>query len=389
MRHRCPVAYSDYLGWSLFRHEDVALALDDYHAFSSAVSSHLSVPSGMDPPRHTVYRRSVERYFEPERVEAFEPLCRNISADLVSGLERGAEIDLVTRLARLFAVRVQCAFLGGPDNLHEPLLQWVRKNHEATLTRNVRAIAAIEAEFGGYIREVLEARLQAGADAPADITTDLLRERIHNRPLNYQELVGVQRNWAVGESETVTACVDILVHYLARYLPIPWQIRDLLPAAIDEIVRLHALLIRPPEVGGRQIGALMWASANHDETVVRNPEESRLHRDSKQNSLRARHPCLSPRATGGAGTARRDGGITLEITREGAGARSPPYIRGLSGRQLFGPAAALEIVFSDGGLCPKGPALHFRPAQRRRLGGPDLTDYHAERSAPRKVRLSA
>jgi cytochrome P450 len=249
----------------------------------------------MDPPRHTVYRRSVlERYFEPERVEAFEPLCRDISADLVSGLERAAEINLVTRLARLFAVRVQCAFLGWPDNLHEPLLQWVRKNHEATLTRNVRAIAAIAAEFGGYIREVLEARLQAGADAPADITTDRLRERIHTRPLDYQELVSVQRNWAVGESETVTACVDILVHYLARHLPILWQLRDLLPAAIDEIVRLHALLIRPPEVGGRQIGALMWASANHDETVVRNPEESRLHRDSQTRQAlgRSREDCV-------------------------------------------------------------------------------------------------
>ncbi|MBN9550402.1 MAG: cytochrome P450, partial [Alphaproteobacteria bacterium] len=43
MRGRCPVAYSDYLGWSLFRHEDVVRALDDHRTFSSVVSSHLSV----------------------------------------------------------------------------------------------------------------------------------------------------------------------------------------------------------------------------------------------------------------------------------------------------------------------------------------------------------
>jgi len=30
MRHRCPVAYSDYLGWSLFRHADVVRVLDDH-----------------------------------------------------------------------------------------------------------------------------------------------------------------------------------------------------------------------------------------------------------------------------------------------------------------------------------------------------------------------
>src|SRR5690606_32216718 len=146
IRQRCPVAYSDYLGWSLFRHEDVVRALDDHHTFSSAVSSHLSVPSGLDPPRHPPYRRLIERQFESAHVEAFEPLCRAISADLVSRLEQGVEIDLVTRLAQRFAVRIQCAFLGWPDSLHEPLLAWVRKNHKATLDRDVAAMTAIALE---------------------------------------------------------------------------------------------------------------------------------------------------------------------------------------------------------------------------------------------------
>jgi cytochrome P450 len=57
MRSRCPVAYSDYLHWSLFRHADVMRVLNDHDTFSNAVSSHLSVPNGMDPPEHTRYRR--------------------------------------------------------------------------------------------------------------------------------------------------------------------------------------------------------------------------------------------------------------------------------------------------------------------------------------------
>ncbi|TGV96646.1 cytochrome P450, partial [Mesorhizobium sp. M2D.F.Ca.ET.145.01.1.1] len=142
-----------------------------------------SVPSGMDPPQHTAYRRLIERQFRPERVEGFEPLCRTISANLVSGLERGVEIDLVTQLAQLFAVHIQCAFLGWPASLHEPLLLWVRKNHEATLVRDSSAMAAIALEFDGYISELLDARREAGADAPDDITTNLLRQKIGDRPL--------------------------------------------------------------------------------------------------------------------------------------------------------------------------------------------------------------
>src|SRR5450755_3051536 len=80
MRERCPVAYSDFLSWSLFRHEDVVRVLNDHDTFSNAVSKHLSVPDGMDPPEHTEYRRIVESYFRPELMEAFEPQFRAIAA---------------------------------------------------------------------------------------------------------------------------------------------------------------------------------------------------------------------------------------------------------------------------------------------------------------------
>jgi len=308
MRRRCPVAYSDYMGWSVFRHEDVVRVLDDHDTFSSVVSSHLSVPSGMDPPQHTAYRRLIDRHFEPARVEAFEPECRAISADLVSRLKRDADIDLVTDLARLFAVRIQCAFLGWPEELHDPLLQWVRKNHDATLAKDVDAMAAVALEFDGYITELLEARRRAGASAPDDITTDLLRERIDGRPLNHEEIVSILRNWTVGELGTITACVGILAHYLAEHTRVQQQLRqDLhqLPAAIDEILRIHAPLIsnrrvalRPVEIDGRKIAAgeritLMWASANRDEAVFGDSDGLRLDRDPEENLLYGRgiHVC--------------------------------------------------------------------------------------------------
>ncbi|WP_315928245.1 cytochrome P450 [Mesorhizobium sp. SP-1A] len=308
MRDRCPVAYSDYLGWSLFRHDDLVRALDDHQTFSNVVSSHLSVPNGMDPPRHTAYRQLIERHFDPARVDAFEPRCRTISVNLVSGLEKGVEIELVTQLAQRFAVQIQCAFLGWPDSLHEPLLRWVRKNHEATLARNSCAMAAIALEFDGYIRLLLEMRREAGAAAPDDITTSLLQERIGDRPLNHEEIVSILRNWTVGELGTITACVGILAHYLAENPGLQQRLReepDLLPAAIDEILRMHGPLIsnrrmttRPVEIGGRRIAAgeritLMWASANRDEAVFGDPDEFRADRDPAQNLLYGRglHVC--------------------------------------------------------------------------------------------------
>jgi cytochrome P450 len=60
VRSRCPVAHSEQLHWSLFRHEDVMRVLHSPTVFSNAVSGHLAVPNGFDPPEHMAYRRMID-----------------------------------------------------------------------------------------------------------------------------------------------------------------------------------------------------------------------------------------------------------------------------------------------------------------------------------------
>src|SRR5690606_7065544 len=123
-------------------------------------------------------------------------------------------------------LRIQCAFLGWPKKLHEPLRDWIRKNHEATLARDTVAMAAIALEFDGYIGELLVTRRKAGVAAPDDITTSLLRQKIGGRLLNEEEIVSILRNWTVGELGTISACVGILAHYLAENLLVQHLLRE-------------------------------------------------------------------------------------------------------------------------------------------------------------------
>jgi cytochrome P450 len=300
MRHRCPVAHSTYLHWSLFRHDDVLRVLTDHQSFSSVTSRHLSVPNGMDPPEHTAYRRLIEPYFDKQWLEAFTPVCRDIAVNLVQSLPLDGEFELMERFAQDFALQVQSAFLGWPVELHGPLRQWIDRNREATLSGSKAATAAVALEFDGYIRGLLAVRRAAGSDAPKDITTDLLQQRIGDRLLDEHEIVSILRNWTVGELGTICACVGILVHYLSERPALQQQLREqthLLPAAIDEILRLHAPLIAnrrvttcPVEIGGRELPAgarisLIWASANRDEAVFGDPDVFRLDRDPAQNLL--------------------------------------------------------------------------------------------------------
>lgn len=300
MRQRCPVAHSEYLNWSLFRHSDVMRVLDDHETFGNAVSAHLSIPNGMDPPEHTAYRQIIDRYFTPERMTTLEPVCRQIAVELVGQLPGGGEIELMETFARAFSFRMQSAFLGWPKNLHEPLRRWIDKNHRATLARDRAAMAAVALEFDHFIKELLVVRRDTGTAAPDDITTSLLREQIGDRNLEDEEIVSILSNWTVGELSTIAASVGILAHYVAVHPDVQGQLREqpsLLPIAIDEILRIQGPLIssrriatKPVEIGGRQLSAgerisLIWVSANRDEAVFGDPDEFRLDREPSENVL--------------------------------------------------------------------------------------------------------
>lgn len=300
MRRRCPVAYSEFLGWSLFRHADVLRVLLDHETFSSAVSQHLSVPGGMDQPEHTAYRRIIESYFSANRMAAFAPTCREVAVKLVRDIITSAEVDFIAAAALPFAVQAQCAFLGWPATLHEPLVRWTRKNHQATLAQDRKAMSEIALEFEGFIDDLLETRLEANSGPETDLTASLMHEKVWGRPLSNEEVASILRNWTVGEIGTISASVGILAQHLANQSPLQQQLRarpDQLPPAIEEILRLHGPLVanrrvttRPVEIGGRQIPAgeritLMWISANRDEQVFANPDAFQLDRDQSKNLL--------------------------------------------------------------------------------------------------------
>lgn len=298
MRERCPVAYSELMQWSIFRYEDVLRILLDPETFSNAVSRHVSVPNGMDPPQHTAYRRMIEPYFSPERMRVFEGSLKEIVTDLLTRVLAKEEVDFVKDFALPFAVQAQCAFLGWPDELHEPLIRWTHDNHKATYSQDRPAMEEIAKRFKDIIDSMLAIRREAKPED--DITASLMHEEVGGRRLNGKEIASILRNWTVGEIGTITASIGILVHYLADHPDLQKQLREqpeLLPPAIDEILRIHGPLVasrrvttKDVEIAGRKIpkGArlsLNWVSANRDGRVFEDPDTFSLDRDPDKNLL--------------------------------------------------------------------------------------------------------
>ena len=303
MRARCPVAHDDYLGYTLFRHEDVRYALDHPEQFSSRVSTrHVAVPSGMDAPEHTAFRAINDRYYTPQRLAGFAPRFRAIIRNLVAALPRGQAVDVMDGFAQRYAMRIQNAFMGWPDSLEAPLTAWIEKNRRATLRGDRAEIAAVALEFDHYIRALLQERRDAGDAALQDITTELLHDIVHlpdgDRPMTEAELISLIRNWTVGELSTVSAAAGIIVRFLAAHPAEQARLRAdsaAIPAAVEEIMRLEDPLVSnrrittcPVTVGGRTLPAgsrvtLNWASVNRDEAAFADALAYRPQRDQSAN----------------------------------------------------------------------------------------------------------
>ncbi|HQY30040.1 MAG TPA: cytochrome P450, partial [Thermomicrobiales bacterium] len=297
MRERCPVAHSDFLGWSLFHHDDLVAVLADPKTYSSA-SHHRAVPNGMDPPEHTEYRKILEPFFTPDQMRAFEPACRKVAIDLVRSL-LGSDIEFIGTFAHPFTLKVHCAFLGWPLEVWEHLHGWTHGNQDAGLARDRTTGAALAREFGDLVEEAIAIRRNAGVDASADLTSHLMDTEIEGNRLSDDDIVSILRNWTAGQG-TVAAGIAILVQYLAEHPDLQTMLRakpDRLPDAINEILRVDGPLVanrrtttRAVEIGGRKIEAgekltLMWIAANRDNRVFDDATEVRLDRDQSANYL--------------------------------------------------------------------------------------------------------
>lgn len=306
MRERCPVAHSEFMGWSLFRHADITRVLDDPMTFSSA-SRRLAVPSGMDPPAHTRHRDALAPLFSAEAMTALEPRCREIATELLEPMLASGRADLIDAFATPFTLRTLCAYLGWPEGRWECLGGWTHGNQQAAFTRDPAAGRALAALLTEHVRTHIDER-RARPGSHRDATTTLLATEVDGVPLDDDQIVSVLRNWIAGEG-TVAGGISLLVLHLAEHPDVQTDLRrtpSLIPAAIEEILRVDDPLVanrrtttRPVEIGGRAIPAgadlsLMWVAANRDPRVFPEAERVRLDRDIEASLVWGRgiHLCL-------------------------------------------------------------------------------------------------
>ncbi len=314
------MAHSEFMGWSVFRHEDIEKVLADPATYSSA-SRHVAVPNGMDPPEHTSHRAALAPSFDDEHMQRLEGRCRKIAAELLGPMLAAGEADLVDAFAEPLTLRTLCAFLGWPEQQWDFLGGWTHGNQQAAFTRDPSAGRALAKLLGEHVRLNLQAHRQR-AEGAADVTHELLTTDVDGKRFDDDAIVSILRNWIAGEG-TVAGGLSLLVLHLANDPYLQDRLRadpSLIPAAIEEVLRVDDPLVanrrtttKDVEIGGRAIPAgdtltLMWIAANRDPRVFDDPERVRLDRDMRTSMVWGQgiHLCL------GAPLARLEMRVALE-----------------------------------------------------------------------------
>jgi cytochrome P450 len=258
LRSRCPVAHSERFGgtWLPLRHEDVAaVAYDTEHFTSRSVvvselrpgPEDLPAPIGTappitsDPPFHALARRLLLPAFSPKRIQALEPLTRELCVELLDATAGRPVVDAAVDYAEHIPLRVIVGMLGFPQEDADLFRRFIRMVLEDVDQSAEERRALVEE---GELDEYMDARIDEHlADPQDDLTTFLLEAELDGHKLERDHVRGTMVLLMIAGIDTTWSAIGAALWHLAQHPADRRRLAaepDLIPTAVEEFLRAYA-----------------------------------------------------------------------------------------------------------------------------------------------------
>jgi cytochrome P450 family 109 len=284
--------------WALMKYDDVYSALRDHETFSSENRRAGQFGPKLvliqdDPPRHTRFRRLVNKAFTLKRVEALAPWITGVANELLDAIGEG-EVDVVQSYTIPLPVKVIARLLGIPGEEYVTFKRW-SDAFLAAVSMPPEQRAQNLMEMVAYFGQIAAARRAHGAD---DLITALVEAEVEGEALEDWEVLGFCILLLIAGNETTTNLMSNILNILVDR-PDLWrqarEDRSLVEPIIEEtlryespVQRLFRVTTREVELSGVKIPqdtdiTIFYGAANRDPQAFPHPDEFRLDRDLRNH----------------------------------------------------------------------------------------------------------
>lgn len=249
--------------WVATRSELIQEIYTDPARFSSEViflpkeagEKYLMVPTRMDPPEHTPYRKTLDKGLNLAQIRRVEEHVRAIAIELIEALEPKGSCEFSTEYARIFPVKVFMALCDLPMSDAAMLSRFAEdmtRPPGATPEAMGQALAAAQAGFDNYVEPIVDAR-RGGAGL--DLITVMVNNDINGQPITRERAIGLISLLLLGGLDTVVNFLSFMMLHLARHPEIVAELRSdplVLQRSVEEMFRRFPVIAEARMVSGDQ-----------------------------------------------------------------------------------------------------------------------------------------
>ncbi len=250
----------------------------------------------LDPPDHTRLRALVHKAFTPSLVERMRERVQTLADELLEGVSRRSEMDLIADYALPLPMTIITEILGVPTEDRHKFHKWSKAVVSLSSPNpTVRVIPSVWM-FIRYLRRFFKVRRRDPRD---DLASALIQAEEAGDKLSEDELLAMVFLLLIAGHETTVNLIGSGVLALLEHPPQIDRLRAepaLMKAAVEELLRYTSPVFMTTERYARENVTLhgvtiprgemtlgVIGSANRDETVFENPDALDIAREPNRH----------------------------------------------------------------------------------------------------------
>ena len=210
--------------WIATNGETVREVYSDPSRFSSEViflpkeagEKYDMVPTRMDPPEHTPYRKALDKGLSLAQIRNVEDKVREVASDLIDSFANAGHCEFSADYARIFPVRVFMALADLPMDEAETLGRYAKMMTRPEGSSPDEMAANLEAGNRGLIEYVDPIIRERRGGSGSDLITIMVNSEADGQPITHEKALGLIALLLLAGLDTVVNFLGFMMLDLAR-----------------------------------------------------------------------------------------------------------------------------------------------------------------------------